>query len=276
SYQRQQRSGWRLRVRDPNNAGTPPHSSGAAALPLARCDAADHQPRRDALPRRAPRLEEGPGPRGAAGRAPTGSGDVRPSRASFHRAARAGGCASGGSRSPCQKHRPFSSEEGPPGIPAGGPAVSVVGIPDPITWVRCRVLMYLVDLHFGFDIEEFEKGVKQALVHVSGLLSSGKYHNLVGIVSSETIDYVQMRCGSLSEARRRQLAVTMDDIVFALPEDVSVVFDKHGRQFCDVAMRFWLLSTYEGPDDPEGTKIFQVAPSGDGGPQRRIVTAVYE
>ncbi|XP_040021169.2 m-AAA protease-interacting protein 1, mitochondrial isoform X3 [Gasterosteus aculeatus] len=177
---------------------------------------------------------------------------------------------------PCQKHRPFSSEEGPPGIPAGGPAVSVVGIPDPITWVRCRVLMYLVDLHFGFDIEEFEKGVKQALVHVSGLLSSGKYHNLVGIVSSETIDYVQTRCGSLSEARRRQLAVTMDDIVFALPEDVSVVFDKHGRQFCDVAMRFWLLSTYEGPDDPEGTKIFQVAPSGDGGPQRRIVTAVYE
>uniref|UniRef100_G3PHX6 Si:dkey-82o10.4 n=1 Tax=Gasterosteus aculeatus aculeatus TaxID=481459 RepID=G3PHX6_GASAC len=116
----------------------------------------------------------------------------------------------------------------------------------------------------------------EALVHVSGLLSSGKYHNLVGIVSSETIDYVQMRCGSLSEARRRQLAVTMDDIVFALPEDVSVVFDKHGRQFCDVAMRFWLLSTYEGPDDPEGTKIFQVAPSGDGGPQRRIVTAVYE
>ncbi|KAK9514290.1 hypothetical protein VZT92_027766 [Zoarces viviparus] len=41
-------------------------------------------------------------------------------------------------------------------------------------------------------------------------------------------------------------------------------------------MGFWLLSTYEGPDDPEGTKIFKVASSDDGGPRRRIVTAVYE
>lgn len=61
-----------------------------------------------------------------------------------------------------------------------------------------------------------------------------------------------------------------------LPEDVSVVFDQYGRKFCFVVMRFWLLSTYEGPDDPEGTKIFKVDSSEDGSPQRKIVTAVYE
>lgn len=43
------------------------------------------------------------------------------------------------------------------------------------------------------------------------------------------IDYVEERCKSLSDAQRRQLAVTMDDIVFVLPEDVSVVFDQYGE-----------------------------------------------
>lgn len=53
-------------------------------------------------------------------------------------------------------------------------------------------------------------------------------------------------------------------------------FSLAGRKFCFVIMRFWLLSTHEGPDDPEGSKIFKVASSEDGGPQKKIVTAVYE
>ncbi|XP_031135238.1 m-AAA protease-interacting protein 1, mitochondrial [Sander lucioperca] len=180
-----------------------------------------------------------------------------------------------------QKHRLFSSQpgaDGPPGSSSGQPAVSVVGIPDPITWIRCKLIMYLIDLYFELDINsvEFERGVKQALVHVSNMMSSGRYHKLVGIMSNEMIDYVQTRCRSLTDAQRRQLAVTMDDIIFIFPEDVSVVFDQYGRKFCFVVMRCWLLSTYEGPDDPEGTKIFKVASSEDGGPQKKIVTAVYE
>ncbi|XP_074508955.1 m-AAA protease-interacting protein 1, mitochondrial [Sebastes fasciatus] len=181
-----------------------------------------------------------------------------------------------------QKHRLFSSQPGgdepPPGSSGGQPAVSVVGIPDPITWIRCRVIMYLTNLYFELDINsvEFERGVKQALVHVSNMMSIGRYHSLKGIVSNEMIDYVQTRCGSLTEAQRQQLAVTMEDIIFMLPEDVSVVFDKFGRKFCFVVMRFYLLSTYDGPDDPEGINIFKVASSEDGVPQKKIVTAVYE
>ena len=41
-------------------------------------------------------------------------------------------------------------------------------------------------------------------------------------------------------------------------------------------MRFWLLSSHEGPDDPEGIKIFKVAPGEEDGPQKKIATAVYE
>lgn len=43
------------------------------------------------------------------------------------------------------------------------------------------------------------------------------------------IEYVEKRCRSLTDAQRQQLAVTMDDIIFMLPEDVSVVFDQYGE-----------------------------------------------
>lgn len=65
-----------------------------------------------------------------------------------------------------QKHRLFSSQpgaEGPPGSSGPRPAVSVVGIPDPITWIRCKVIMSLIELYFELDItsEEFHRGAKQ-------------------------------------------------------------------------------------------------------------------
>uniref|UniRef100_A0A3P8P1Y0 Si:dkey-82o10.4 n=1 Tax=Astatotilapia calliptera TaxID=8154 RepID=A0A3P8P1Y0_ASTCA len=168
--------------------------------------------------------------------------------------------------------------DGPKESSGRRPAISVVGIPDPITWIRCKVIMFALDLYFELDVnsEEFERGVKQALVHVSNKMSNGRYHELKGIVSNEMLEYVEKRCGSLTDAQRKQLGVQTDDIVFVLPEDISVVFDQYGRKFCYIVMRFWILSSHEGPDDPEGTKIFKVGSSEDGGPQKKIVTAVYD
>ncbi|XP_071326213.1 m-AAA protease-interacting protein 1, mitochondrial [Trachinotus anak] len=180
-----------------------------------------------------------------------------------------------------QTHRLFCSQPGadkPAGSSAGQPDVSVVGIPDPITWIRCKVIMHLIELYFELDVnsEEFHRGVKQALIHVSNVMSRGRYHELRGIVSKEMVEYIEKKCQSLTDAQRRQLAVTMDDVIFVLPEDVSVVFDQYGRKFCFIVMRFWLLSTHEGPDDPEGTKLFRVASGEDGSPQKKLATAVYE
>ncbi|TKS82546.1 m-AAA protease-interacting protein 1, mitochondrial [Collichthys lucidus] len=203
-----------------------------------------------------------------------------------------------------QKHRLFGSQPGdsdPPRSSKDEPRVAVVGITNPITWLRCKLLMFLINLHFDLDIGsvEFGRGVKQALVHVSELMSSGQYHRLVGIVSTEVtthahkaeiystdfvelsqpaepmIEHIEKQCNSLSDARRQQLAVTMDDILVVLPEDVSVAFDQHGRKFCSIVLRFWFLSTPEGPDDPKA-RILKVAPREDGAPQRKVATAVFE
>uniref|UniRef100_A0A3B5R7E1 Si:dkey-82o10.4 n=2 Tax=Xiphophorus maculatus TaxID=8083 RepID=A0A3B5R7E1_XIPMA len=179
------------------------------------------------------------------------------------------------------KCRLFSSRAGteePPGSPGSQPHISVVGIPDPLTWIRCRVITLLIELYFEVDINsaEFHRGVKQALVHVSSKMSRGRYHELKGVVTDEMREYVEEKCKPLTKAQRKQLAVKMEDIIFVLPEDLSVVFDEHGRKFCFVVMRFWFLSSHEGPDDPEGTKIFKVTSGEDGSPQKKLATAVYE
>ncbi|XP_071393527.1 m-AAA protease-interacting protein 1, mitochondrial isoform X3 [Centroberyx affinis] len=129
-----------------------------------------------------------------------------------------------------QKHRLFSTERGDePGSSGGHPGISVVGIPDPITLIRCKVMMYLIELYFeiGITSVEFDQGVKQALVHISNMMSSGRFGELRGIVSNEMVNYVQKKCKSLSDVQRQQLATSVDDIVFLLPEDVSVVFDQY-------------------------------------------------
>lgn len=41
-------------------------------------------------------------------------------------------------------------------------------------------------------------------------------------------EYVEEQCKALTAEQRKQLAVMQNDIVFLLPEDVSVVFDEEG------------------------------------------------
>ncbi|XP_069031493.1 uncharacterized protein [Embiotoca jacksoni] len=75
-----------------------------------------------------------------------------------------------------ERQRLFSSQpggdDGPPGGSDRQPSVSVVGIPDPITWIRCKVITYLIDLYFDTDINsvEFERGIKQVTTDTTGLL----------------------------------------------------------------------------------------------------------
>ncbi|XP_037129707.1 m-AAA protease-interacting protein 1, mitochondrial [Syngnathus acus] len=175
-------------------------------------------------------------------------------------------------------HRTFCSQRGADGSSGRQPDISVVGIPDPITWIRCKVTLLLVELFFDLDVnsDDFERGVKQALVHISSLMSKGKYFELIGVVSVEMIRYIEERCQPLPQHHRQHLAVSMDDIIFVLPEDISVVFDSHGRKFCTIVMRLWYLTTLDGPEDPEGTRIFRVSPGPDGVRPKKVATAVYE
>ena len=70
------------------------------------------------------------------------------------------------------------------------------------------------------------------------------------------------------------------NVIFPLGTSFLLTLDFNsrvtGRKFCFVVVRFWLLSSHEGPEDPEATHVFRVDSSEDGSPQKKVATAVYE
>ncbi|RXN24572.1 m-AAA protease-interacting mitochondrial-like protein [Labeo rohita] len=117
---------------------------------------------------------------------------------------------------------------------------------------------------------------ENAAVHVSAMLSKGKFDELRSVMSREAVDTVRKQCKTLSEAQKRHLAISLDDIIFLLPEDVSVFFDLSGRKFLYITMRLWYLSSADVPEDPESTRIFKMDLTDEDDPQKKIITAVYE
>ncbi|XP_030640933.1 m-AAA protease-interacting protein 1, mitochondrial [Chanos chanos] len=158
------------------------------------------------------------------------------------------------------------------------PGVTVVGSPDPLTWIRNKIVLSLIELYFDLNMTgvEFDTGVKQALVHVSNSLSKGKFEDLRRVMSKEALEHTRKKYKLLTEGQRKDLAISLDNIIFLLPEDVSVVFDRRGRKFCYIVIRFWHLSAADVPEDPEGVRIFKVSETNEDGPPKKIVTAVYE
>ncbi|XP_062394779.1 m-AAA protease-interacting protein 1, mitochondrial [Sardina pilchardus] len=177
----------------------------------------------------------------------------------------------------CQRFRQYSSDSDNEPKTSRRPEISVVGIPDPITWIRNKIIMIFVELYFDFNISsvEFDTGVKQAVVHVSTMVSKGRFADLRGVMSDEAVERVKRKYKTLSDVQKRNIAISSDDIVFVLPEDVSVIFDNRGRKFCYVMMRLWHLSDADIPEDPESTRIFSIEDTGEES-SKKIVTAVYE
>ncbi|KAI1886144.1 hypothetical protein AGOR_G00210980 [Albula goreensis] len=175
-----------------------------------------------------------------------------------------------------QKSRLYStgSDKGP--TSGSHPGISVVGIPDPISWIRNKMVLLLIHLYFDLSYVEFEDGAKQAVVYVSNLLSHGKFEELSNVASNEAVEHARGKCRGLSEVQRRNLAIALDDIVLLIPEDVSVFFDSRGRKYCYILVRLWHLSSADLPEDPESTRIFKVAEAEGEDQPKRIVTAVYE
>lgn len=180
-------------------------------------------------------------------------------------------------RRPSAQHRHYSKGADRDSEDRERPGITVVGIPDPITWIRNKCILFLIELYFGLKFSvEFDSGVKQAVVHVSALLSTGRFQELRGVMSREAVERVRKKCRALSEAQKTHLAISLDDMIFLLPEDVSIFFDQSGRKFVYITMRLWYLSRADVPEDPESSRIFKMDLTEEDGPQKKIITAVYE
>uniref|UniRef100_A0A8C1TGI7 Si:dkey-82o10.4 n=1 Tax=Cyprinus carpio TaxID=7962 RepID=A0A8C1TGI7_CYPCA len=141
------------------------------------------------------------------------------------------------------------------------PGITVVGTPDPIAWIRNKIILFLIELYFGLKFSvEFDSGVKQAAVHVSTVLSKGKFDELRSVMSKEV---------SL-------LNYWFGKHLKSLSSELNVFCSPIGRKFLYITMRLWYLSSADVPEDPESTRIFRMDLTEEDGPQKKIITAVYE
>ncbi|XP_040913324.1 m-AAA protease-interacting protein 1, mitochondrial [Toxotes jaculatrix] len=173
--------------------------------------------------------------------------------------------------------RPYSSDRGGE---KQKQKVVVVGIPNPFIWFRTRIYYFLIRAYFDkdFSIEEFTEGAKQAFTHVSRLLSQCQFEALEGLVAKDLIGKLEEKCNLLPLSHKKALSADPDEIMYTTPGDVGIYYDDNGRKFVSILMRFWYLTSAHLPEDTlEGTRIFQVAISGEGQAEtKRLLTANYE
>ncbi|XP_062259056.1 m-AAA protease-interacting protein 1, mitochondrial [Platichthys flesus] len=158
--------------------------------------------------------------------------------------------------------------------------VVVVGIPNPLIWLRTRVYYFLIRAYFDkeFRIEEFTEGAKQAFSHVSRLLSRCQFEALEGLVAEDLIGKLKEKCSLLPLSSQKALSAGPDQIMYTTPGDVGIHYDDNGRKFVSILMRFWYLTSAQLPEDTmEGARIFQVSIGGEGEAEtKRLLTAIYE
>ncbi|XP_054826991.1 m-AAA protease-interacting protein 1, mitochondrial [Eublepharis macularius] len=162
----------------------------------------------------------------------------------------------------------------------GQRSVVVVGVPNPLMWLRTRLYFFLIRAYFDqeFSIQEFTEGAKQAFALVSRLISQCKYDLLEELISNEVLQVLKEKLSLLPEDHRSALAADVDEIMYTTAGDVGIYYDESGRKFVSILMRFWYLTSADLPDEtPDGTKVFQVVFGDETTKEtKRLLTANYE
>ncbi|XP_016379111.1 uncharacterized protein LOC107716985 [Sinocyclocheilus rhinocerous] len=68
------------------------------------------------------------------------------------------------------------------------PGITVVGTPDPITWIRNKIILFLIELYFGLKFSvEFDSGVKQVgMIRAQKWLIKGKLLKIILYATTTT------------------------------------------------------------------------------------------
>ncbi|XP_008298370.1 m-AAA protease-interacting protein 1, mitochondrial [Stegastes partitus] len=172
--------------------------------------------------------------------------------------------------------RPYSSEQ-------GGTKEKIEGTDfyNIIFWFRSKINCVLITVFFDqeFSVKKFSEGAKQAFWRVSNLLSQSQFESLEGLVAKDMIGELEEKCNSLSTECKKALSVDPDQIIYMMARDVSLFFDKDGRTFVCILMRFWYLTTAQVPDECVQVTFTNstVNGGGEGKPEtKRLLSAFYE
>ncbi|KAM6177981.1 m-AAA protease-interacting protein 1, mitochondrial [Rhynchocyon petersi] len=178
---------------------------------------------------------------------------------------------------PAGPWRPYSTEEQPQ--PRQKTKMIILGVSNPINWVRTRIYAFLIWAYFDqdFSIAEFTEGAKQAFAHVSKLLSQCKFDLLEELVAKEVLHVLKEKVISLPDNHKNALSADIDEIVYTSTGDISIYYDEKGRKFVNILMCFWYLTSADIPSETvRGASVFQVKLGDQNVETKQLLSASYE
>ncbi|KAI5634277.1 hypothetical protein NE865_13006 [Phthorimaea operculella] len=92
-----------------------------------------------------------------------------------------------------------------------------------------------------FNLHEFIEASKHAVQVVSDALQRSDFASLEGLVEKEAIATLKKAVSNLSMSQRQLLAVTKDDIFYAFPYQVGVMFDDADKRWVEITMCYHVM-----------------------------------
>ncbi|XP_028031208.1 m-AAA protease-interacting protein 1, mitochondrial-like isoform X1 [Bombyx mandarina] len=92
-----------------------------------------------------------------------------------------------------------------------------------------------------FSLNEFIEASKHAVQIVSGALQNSDFKTLEGLVDKDAINALKTAVSQLSVSQRQLLAIEKEDIFYAFPYQVGVIFDDSDKRWVEITMCYHVL-----------------------------------
>ncbi|GBP41350.1 m-AAA protease-interacting protein 1, mitochondrial [Eumeta japonica] len=92
-----------------------------------------------------------------------------------------------------------------------------------------------------FSLPDFIEASKQAVQVVSGALQRSDFNTLEGLVKQEALVVLKNAVSNLSMAQREMLSIDVEDIYYAFPYQVGVMFDESDKRWVEITMCYHVL-----------------------------------
>ncbi|XP_023937293.1 m-AAA protease-interacting protein 1, mitochondrial [Bicyclus anynana] len=92
-----------------------------------------------------------------------------------------------------------------------------------------------------FSLNEFIEASKYAVQVVSECLEKSDFKALEGLVEKDAISTLKTAVSKLSVSQRQMLSISKDDIFYAFPYQVGVMFDESDKRWVEITMCYHVL-----------------------------------
>lgn len=111
---------------------------------------------------------------------------------------------------------------------------------------------FIINAYFDskFSYEEFTQGAKQALIHVSSLISRGDFGALNGLLTKEALSEIQTNWQYFNDNQRFLLKIKKEDLFFTFIHQIGIIFDAvdSKKRFVEIMVVFHALSDFDKID----------------------------